>query len=225
VVAFELLPRFGIEMAVAHTDFPEPMSDVHPWYVLFEVAGGNEPGALSPVIANILEQAFEAGLAKDAALAASQGQIDRFWLMREQLTEVQKFEGGSIKHDVSVPVSSVPELISRGLKTISNIMPGCRPLPYGHAGDGNIHFNISQPVGMDKEEFLSHWDELSWPIHEITLDLGGSISAEHGIGQLKRDLMDKVKAPVELDLMQGLKELFDPQNILNPGKLLPQRDD
>ncbi|MGI9373011.1 MAG: FAD-linked oxidase C-terminal domain-containing protein, partial [Hyphomicrobiales bacterium] len=164
---------------------------------------------------------FESGAVNDAAPASSQAQADRLWLMREQLTEVQKFEGGSIKHDVSVPVSSVPELISRGMKAIDNVLPGCRHLPYGHAGDGNIHFNISQPVGMDKDAFLAMWDDLSWPIHEITLDLGGSISAEHGIGRLKRDLMTKVKSDVDLDLMRGIKKLLDPKDVLNPGKVLP----
>lgn len=225
VSGFELLPRFGIEMVAKHTDFRDPMETAYPWYVLFEITGGNAPDSLRPVITEILEQAFTQGIVEDAALAASEAQADRFWLMREQLTEVQKHEGGSVKHDVSVPVSSVPDLISRGLKVLEQIMPECRPLPYGHAGDGNIHFNITQPEGMDKQAFLDRWDDLSEPIIDITLDLGGSISAEHGIGRLKRDMMPRIKSPVELNMMQDLKVLFDPNNILNPGKVLPARHD
>jgi FAD/FMN-containing dehydrogenase len=224
VSGFELLPRFGISMVAKHTDFRDPLAAVHPWYVLFEITGGGTAGSLQPVMMEMLEKAFKQEIVEDATIAASEAQADRLWLMREQLTEVQKHEGGSVKHDVSVPVSSAPELISRGLEILNKIMPDCRPLPYGHAGDGNIHFNISQPEGMDKQAFLDRWDDLSGPIIEITLELGGSISAEHGIGRLKRHMMPKIKSPVELDMMYGLKDMLDPNNILNPEKVLPARD-
>jgi FAD/FMN-containing dehydrogenase len=134
---------------------------------------------------------------------------------------VQKLEGGSIKHDVAVPVARVPELVTRANQLVELMIPGARPVPFGHLGDGNIHYNVSQPPGMDRAIFLSHWEALNAAVHEIVLDLGGSISAEHGIGRMKRDLLAHAKQPVELDLMRKIKQAFDPNSILNPGKLLP----
>jgi D-lactate dehydrogenase (cytochrome) len=140
--------------------------------------------------------------------------------MRAMLAEIQKHEGGSIKHDVSVPVAAVPELIAQGCAAVTTLIPGSRPLPFGHLGDGNIHFNISQPVGADKATFLARWDEVNAVIHGIVVKLGGSISAEHGIGQLKRHLLAEVKDPVALAMMRSLKATLDPRGILNPGKVL-----
>jgi FAD/FMN-containing dehydrogenase len=140
--------------------------------------------------------------------------------MREMMSEVQKQEGGSIKHDVSVPIALVPEFIARANQLVGLMIPGSRPVPFGHLGDGNIHYNVSQPPGMDKAVFLSNWEALNAAVHEIVLDLGGSISAEHGIGRLKRDLLPHAKEPLALELMHKIKTSFDPNGILNPGKLL-----
>jgi D-lactate dehydrogenase (cytochrome) len=136
------------------------------------------------------------------------------------MPEVQKPEGGSIKHDVSVPVARVPEFIAHANAAVEQWMPGIRPVPFGHLGDGNIHYNVSQPVGMDKNAFLSRWYELNEVVHDEVLKLGGSISAEHGIGVIKRDLLPDVKDAVALDLMRTLKRTLDPGNILNPGKVI-----
>jgi FAD/FMN-containing dehydrogenase len=136
------------------------------------------------------------------------------------MSEVQKFEGGSIKHDVAVPVAKVPEFIARADQLVELMVPGARPVPFGHLGDGNIHYNVSQPSGMDPAVFLANWEALNAAVHEIVLGLGGSISAEHGIGRLKRDLLRHAKQPLELELMRKIKQAFDPNGILNPGKLL-----
>jgi FAD/FMN-containing dehydrogenase len=140
--------------------------------------------------------------------------------LRELMSEVQKHEGGSIKHDIAVPVARVPEFIVRANRLVELMIPGARPVPFGHLGDGNIHYNVSQPPTMDRTVFLANWEALNAAVHEIVLDLEGSISAEHGIGRLKRDLLPHAKQPVELEMMRKIKAALDPNNILNPGKLL-----
>ena len=136
------------------------------------------------------------------------------------MSEVQKYEGGSIKHDVSVPIARVPEFIDKANSLVERMIPGARPVPFGHLGDGNIHYNVSQPADMEKEAFLSNWEALNAAVHDIVLDLGGSISAEHGIGRMKRDLLPGAKGEVAMNLMRSIKASFDPNGILNPGKLL-----
>ncbi len=153
-------------------------------------------------------------------LAASLTQANDFWRLREMLSEVQLYEGGSIKNDVSVPVAAQPAFIARAIDAVTALVPGCRPVPFGHYGDGNVHFNISQPVGADKDAYLARWDEMTAAVNAIVLELGGSISAEHGIGRLKRDLLREVKSPVEIELMRKIKDAFDPKGILNPGKVI-----
>jgi FAD/FMN-containing dehydrogenase len=140
--------------------------------------------------------------------------------MREALSDLQKNLGGSIKHDVAVPLAAVPELLARAADTATTLIPGARPFPFGHIGDGNIHLNISQPEGMDKAAYLARWDEMNAAIHAIVVDLGGTISAEHGIGTLKRTLLTQVKSPVEIALMRRIKTALDPNGIMNPGKVL-----
>jgi FAD/FMN-containing dehydrogenase len=140
--------------------------------------------------------------------------------MREMLSEVQLAEGGSIKSDISVPVAALPEFLTRGLAMVTALVPDCRPVPFGHYGDGNIHFNISQPVGMDKAVFLARWDEVTAAVNRLVTELGGSISAEHGIGFMKRELLPTVKSAIEMELMKKVKEAFDPRGILNPGKVV-----
>jgi FAD/FMN-containing dehydrogenase len=136
------------------------------------------------------------------------------------MSEVQREEGGSIKHDVSVPVASVPDFLEEAIAAVEAMVPGCRPVPFGHMGDGNIHFNVSQPVGADKADFIGRWDEMNELVHGIVHRFNGSISAEHGIGRLKRDLLAEVKSPLELELMQRIKAAFDPNSTLNPGRVL-----
>ncbi len=220
LTTFEILPRFGVEVVLRHgQDVRDPLAAPAPWYVLAETSGADETVGRARMEA-ALASALEAGLVLDASIAASGQQAAAFWRIRELMSEVQGREGGSIKHDVSVPVSAVPAFLERALAAATALIPGCRPLPFGHLGDGNIHFNISQPVGMDKAAFLARWDEMNGVIHAIVGEFGGSISAEHGIGRLKRDLLSRVKDPVGLDLMRKLKAAIDPQGLMNPGAML-----
>jgi len=218
VTAMELVPRIGVEFTLRHAGTRDPLAGEHAWYVLLELSGG------AAVMEQVLARGLEAGLIEDAAIAMTGAQASDFWRLREALSEVQKLEGGSIKHDVSVPVSLTAQFIERATAAVTAMVPGVRVVAFGHVGDGNIHFNLSQPVDADKDSFLARWDDVNAAVHAIVTDLGGSISAEHGIGVMKRDLMPSVKSPLELEMMRGLKQLFDPNGILNPGKLLPPKD-
>jgi FAD/FMN-containing dehydrogenase len=220
LTAFELMPRLGIDFVLRHAPGSrDPLAAVHPWYALIETASQREGGA-AETAETLLMAAVETGIVTDAALAASLAQARAFWQVREAMSEVQLQEGGSIKSDVSVPVARLPEFVNRATEAVLALMPDCRPLPFGHYGDGNIHFNVSQPVGMDKAAFLARWGEVTDILNAIVLELGGSISAEHGIGRMKRELLKRVKSPVELDMMRAIKTALDPKGILNPGKLL-----
>jgi FAD/FMN-containing dehydrogenase len=220
LTAFELLPRIGIEFALRHAEGPrEPLAAAYPWYVLMELSSLRADAA-EPAAEALLIAAAERSLIADAALAGSLAQAADFWRIRELMTEVQLHEGGSIKNDVSVPVAALPDFLARAIDAVTAIVPGSRPVPFGHYGDGNIHFNISQPVGADKDAFLAHWDEMTGAVNAIVLELGGSVSAEHGIGRLKRHLLPEVKSPLEMELMRKVKDAFDPKGILNPGKVI-----
>jgi FAD/FMN-containing dehydrogenase len=219
VTAFELMPRRGIEFTMKHFKVREFFSEVAPWYVIAEMSGAP---ILDETMTEALGEAAEKGIVLDATIARSEAQRQEIWYIREAIVECQRLEGGSLKHDVAVPLSHVPELIEEGAAALLHYMPGIRPLPFGHLGDGNIHFNVSQPVGMDKQAFLDRWHEIADCIYDVVLRLGGSISAEHGIGILKADMMSRIKSPVELQMMRQLKNLFDPNNILNPGRVLPE---
>lgn len=220
LTSFELLPRIALDIVLAHDpQSRDPLAARHPWYVLIEVSS-QSPEGLRESVEAALAQAIEDGVVTDAALAQSLEQRDAFWRIREMVSEKQKVLGGSIKHDVSVPVASVPAFIERTSADVTRLVPGCRPMPFGHLGDGNIHFNVSQPEGADKDAFMALWNEVNELVHGIVTSFGGSISAEHGIGRLKRHLLPEVKEAVELDLMRSLKRMLDPNGILNPGKVL-----
>jgi FAD/FMN-containing dehydrogenase len=216
---FEFMSRFGVEIVVKHSSAREPLEDAHQWYVLLELASQSESGLNDKLMA-LLEAAFEREIVEDAAVAASLDQRAAFWILRENLSEMQKLEGGSIKHDVCVPVASVPAFLAEATPIVEKTIPGARPVPFGHMGDGNIHFNVSQPLGADKAAFLARWAELNDNVHAVVKKMNGSISAEHGIGVLKRDLLPKVKDPVAMNVMRRFKAALDPHNTLNPGKVL-----
>ncbi|MGL4728132.1 MAG: FAD-binding oxidoreductase [Bosea sp. (in: a-proteobacteria)] len=220
VTTFELMPRIGIDFVVKHGQGArDPLAEPSPWYVLVELSSQAETG-ITDTLEAVLAAAFERELATDAVIAASLDQAQGLWRLRELLSEVQGREGGSIKQDVSVPVADVPAFLTRGIAAVEALIPGCRPVPFGHMGDGNIHFNISQPVGADKAAFLKRWHDVDDVIHAILHQMHGSISAEHGIGRLKRDLLPTVKDPVGLDLMRSLKATLDPKGLMNPGAVL-----
>jgi FAD/FMN-containing dehydrogenase len=221
LTGIEIVPRIGLDFVLRHVpDTREPLSTAHDWYVLLELSSPREGAGLMALAETLLGEAVEAEEIGDAVVAGSLTQAKELRRLREMMSEVQKHEGGSIKHDVAVPVAKVPEFIARANQLVELMIPGARPVPFGHLGDGNIHYNVSQPAGMDREVFLANWEALNAAVHEIVLDLKGSISAEHGIGRLKRDLLLHAKQPLELELMRKIKATFDPNGILNPGKLL-----
>ncbi len=220
VTSFELMLRLGIELVLRHgAGCRDPLPEKHPWYVLIELSSQARSG-LRAVMEEILAEGLERGLIEDATIADSLEQGKMFWRIRELFGEVQRHEGGSIKHDISVPVAAVPAFISEASAAVIKLIPGSRPLPFGHLGDGNIHYNVAQPVGADKADFLNRWDEVNAVVFDVVAKHGGSISAEHGIGVIKRDLLPKVKDPVAFELMRTLKRTLDPKGILNPGKVL-----
>jgi FAD/FMN-containing dehydrogenase len=221
VTAFELIPRAGIEMCAKHiSGVTDPFTEPHAWYVLIELSTSRPDAAIRPSFDTLLEKAFDEGLIKDGVVAETLEQSKSLWRLRESLPEAQKHEGGSIKHDVSVPVSRVTEFIAKGSEIVALQFPGARPVPFGHMGDGNIHFNISQPLGADKTAFLAQWAEMNRVVHDLVASMSGSFSAEHGIGRLKVEEMSRYKNPIELELMLRLKKAFDPKNLMNPGKIL-----
>jgi len=220
VTSYELMPREGMEIVLHHADgCRDPLAAPHPWYVLIELSSQSKSG-LREVIENVLAQGSERGLVVDATIAESLEQVKAFWRIREMFGEAQRHAGGSIKHDVSVPVATVPAFLKDAHAAVIALIPDARPLPFGHLGDGNIHYNVSQPIGADKADFLKRWDEMNAAVFAVVKKYGGSISAEHGIGVLKRNLLPSVKDPVALDLMRNLKRMLDPKGILNPGKVL-----
>ena len=226
VSGFELIPRIGLEFVVDHMPGNrDPLSAPSPWYALIDLTTAAAGSDLRAAMETLLERALEAGLVTDAAVAQSKSQRGDLWKLREDLSESQKYEGGSIKHDISVPIARIPEFIATASAAVEALVPGCRPVPFGHMGDGNIHFNVSQPVGMDKQVYLDGWETMSERVHDIAGMLGGSISAEHGVGQLKVAEIMRYKSPVEMDLMRRLKRTLDPRNILNPGKVVTLGDE
>jgi FAD/FMN-containing dehydrogenase len=226
LTAFELMPRFGLEIVLTHAPGTvRPLAGDHAWYALLELSSPDAEADLQHKLEAVLGPALEEGVVEDATVAASEAQNRALWKLREALSEVQRFEGGSIKHDVSVPVSRVADFIETASAACEAAMPGVRVLGFGHVGDGNIHFNLSQPVGMDKAAFLSRWEEFNRIVHDIVAGMNGSIAAEHGIGLIKRDELLRYKDPVALDLMRTLKRALDPNNILNPGKVVAVSDD
>ncbi len=221
VNAFELIPRIGLDFALKHVaGIEDPLQEPSAWYVLVELASGRADGTLRENLEDFLATAVEDGLVSDAALAANQRQAQAFWAIREGMVEAQKFEGGSIKHDVSVAVSKVPDFIARATALVEEMVPGIRPVSFGHVGDGNVHFNLSQPVDADREAFLARWEEVNEAVHELVVEMGGSISAEHGIGRLKLAENARFKSAVELDLMRAVKQALDPRGLMNPGKVI-----
>jgi FAD/FMN-containing dehydrogenase len=215
VSAFELIPRIALELVTAHIPgCRDPLAAPSPWYVLVEATAGEGVD---------LNALFEAGLmgADDAVVATSEAQAAALWALRENISEAQKREGASIKHDIAVPVASVPDFLDAAVPQVLKLAPGARAVSFGHLGDGNLHFNFQSPHPGDDKPFLALWEEMQLVVHDVVKEFGGSISAEHGIGVMKRDVLPRYKSHEELDAMRALKAAFDPRNILNPGKLVP----
>ena len=221
VTAFELVPRIGLDMCIRHiAGVSDPMREPHPWYVLVEFSTPRPEANLRAAFDRFLEAALDGGIVRDAVVAESLDQAKKLWRIRESLPEAQKYEGGSIKHDVAVPVSRVPEFINAATIAVAAAFADARPVPFGHVGDGNVHFNVSQPNGTDKNEYLARWAEMNKIVHDIVAGMDGSISAEHGIGRLKIEELQRYKSPVEIELMHRIKKMMDPEGLMNPGKVI-----
>ncbi len=221
LVSFELLPRFGIELAEAHVPgLAWPLAARPAWSVLIEASTSSPAFDLRLALETTLAAALEADEIGDAVVASSETQSRALWRLREGIVEGQWRAGANIKHDVSVPVAKVPDFLIAGEAALKAADPQTRLLAFGHLGDGNIHFNLVQPRDEAKERFLARTGTVNRIVHDVVQEFGGSISAEHGIGQLRRAELEHRKSPVELDLMRRIKRLLDPDNLMNPGKLL-----
>ncbi|MGD9617459.1 MAG: FAD-binding oxidoreductase [Alphaproteobacteria bacterium] len=222
IQAYEYMSGLGVDLVLQHIPGAVlPFRDPAPAYVLVELATPREGAELRGSLEAVLGAAIEAGVVADAVIAESGAQRAALWRLREEHSEAQKRAGASVKNDVSVPVSKVPELIRRATEVCERLVPGIRCVPFGHLGDGNIHVNLVQPEGADPDAFLARDHELMDAVNEVVRDLDGSFSAEHGIGLLKPYMMPEWRGGPELDLMRRIKQALDPHGLLNPGKLLP----
>ena len=219
LTSFELLADIAVDFSIRHgIDVRDPLEGKHRWYVLMELSSPRDDARAT--LEAILAKGLDDGIVDDAVIATNLSQRQAFWKLRDEMSAAQKPEGGSIKHDISVPVVAVPDFIEQANAAVVKLIPGARPVPFGHLGDGNIHYNVSQPIGGNTVDFLGRWHEVNAVVFDIVLKMGGSISAEHGIGVLKRDELPEVKDKVAIELMRQVKAMLDPQGIMNPGKVL-----
>ncbi len=220
VTSFEYLARPCIDFVLAHIPGTrEPLQARYDHYVLVELSTSRADADLDGLMETVLGAAMEGGEVLDASLSHNEAQAQAFWAIRESVPEAQKHEGASIKHDVSVAVSKVPELLAGATALAVAAIPGVRVVPFGHLGDGNIHFNLSQPRDMAADAFLGHAEAMTRQLHDLVAELDGSFSAEHGVGQLKRADLRRYRSEVELDMMESVKRAIDPRGLMNPGKL------
>ena len=220
LTAYELVSRVGMEMVIKHIPgAKEPIKEKYKWYILIEFSSSSKNN-LRQQIEDLFELALNKNIVLDGVIAESTQQRKELWTLRDGLNEAQKPEGGSIKHDISVPINNVSKFIYSASKCVEEFIPNSRVVAFGHIGDGNIHFNISQPLKQDKKEFLNKWTDVNKLVFDIVKNLDGSFSAEHGIGKLKREELQNYNPTIEINLMKSIKSSFDPNNILNPGKVL-----
>ena len=221
ISGYEIIARVCVDLVLKHMpDSRDPLPTRHPWYVLVELSDSAQGDALGQVMEESLGAAAEEGLIVDAMIAASEAQRDVLWRIREDIPEAQKLDGASIKHDISVPVSSVAEFISRADVALAAHFPDIRIVAFGHVGDGNIHYNCSKSERQEADAFFAQASEVNHIVYEVVNSLRGSISAEHGLGVLKRDEIKLYKSPLELEMMRAIKNALDPHGLMNPGKVL-----
>jgi FAD/FMN-containing dehydrogenase len=223
VTAFELLARSAVEQVLRHVEGArDPLPRPSPWSVLAEISASSADEALDAQVEAALAEAHEAGIVEDAALAASLAQAEAMWHIRDHVPEAQTRDGPSIKHDIAVPVSRIPAFIEGAGAALAAAFPGIRFITFGHVGDGNLHYNLSKPAGQDDRAFMAQALAAHEIVYREVARLGGSISAEHGIGRYKQDAFLRYKDPVALDVMRAIKRVLDPGNLFNPGRLLPR---
>lgn len=221
LVAFEYIPRIAVDMVLKHIPATrDPLEQPAAAYVLLEFAAVRSHPPASELLTDFLAMALEKSWINDGCLASNETQRGDFWHLRHSISEAQKHAGASIKHDISVPVSRIPEFMATAELRVKELLPGARPVAFGHLGDGNIHYNLSQPPTMSAREFLDQWAEANTVVHGVAVELGGSFSAEHGIGMLKVAEMERLLPAIHLELMGRIKHAFDPHGIMNPGKVL-----
>jgi len=221
LTAFELISERTLAFVLRHIPGSvAPLAPAAPWNVLLEISSGRSAEDAQSLMQDILSEAYEAGTLADAAVAASLAQADAFWHLRESMSDAQKPEGGSIKHDISIPVASIPRFIREAGEAVASVEPAARVVCFGHMGDGNLHYNVSQPEGADPATFLLLYPAMNRAVHDVVRALNGSISAEHGIGSMKRDELIATAPPIAIDLMRRVKRAFDPAGIMNPGKVI-----
>jgi FAD/FMN-containing dehydrogenase len=224
VSTFELVPRIGIELVTQHiSKTSDPFAERYEWYVLIEVGGGKHASGLRAAMESELEFAMEANEILNAVFAESEAQREALWRLRETIPEAQRLDGASIKHDISVTTTELPHFITEGSAAILSIAPRGRIVAYGHMGDGNLHFNVNQARDESAESFLALAPRLNRAVHDLVARYGGSFSAEHGIGKLKRDELLHYKSPTAIELMRSIKQALDPNGIMNPGKVIELR--
>ena len=219
VTAFEIVGRPALDLVLRHIpDARDPLAGKPGWQVLIELSGARDD--LSATLEQVLEQAAEAGVIDDAAIASSEAQIAALWALRENVSEAQKIEGVSIKHDIAVPVSRIAEFIVHADAALRAAFPEVRIVCFGHIGDGNLHYNQSKSDAQSNAEFIAQTESVNRIVHDLVHQLGGSISAEHGLGQLKREEVLRYKSDTEMGMMRAVKQALDPRGLMNPGKLL-----
>ncbi|WP_455481036.1 FAD-binding oxidoreductase [Bartonella sp. B12(2025)] len=221
LTGFELMGKLSLQMALDYKMCESfPLEHEHEWYVLINISSFQDDDEALSVLSVILEESLKDAVIEDAVIAQSLKQQDFFWQLRESISSAQKLAGGSIKHDIAVPIASIPDFIAEAARIVEDIAPGSRVVCFGHMGDGNLHYNVTQPVGADTAVFLQLWSRMNHHIHSLVMHYQGAFSAEHGIGQLKREELRTFKSPVALDIMRGIKNMLDPLGIMNPGKIL-----
>jgi FAD/FMN-containing dehydrogenase len=221
LTGFELMSRQSVDFVLRHVDgCNDPFATPHPWYVLIELSDAQPDASLNQLLEVAIGDALERGWVNDAVLASNETQVAALWKMREGISEAQNHEGPSLKHDISVPVSCIPAFIKMTNQRLLTQFPGIRIVAYGHVGDGNLHYNISKPVGSEDAPFKAQQDAIMQVIYDATVSFDGSISAEHGLGQAKRAAALQYKAPLELELMRAIKTTLDPKGLMNTGKVL-----
>ena len=218
--ACELVSDIALGLVLKHIPGAQAPLARSPWHLLVEVSGESEEGVLRAALEGFLEQALKNGAISDAVLAQNSAQARRLWALRENISEAQKIEGLSIKHDLSVPISYIGEFLDRADAALKQAFPSYRIVAFGHVGDGNLHYNQSKPETMENDAFIAAQSQINRIVHDIVNDLGGSISAEHGLGQLKREEILRYKSPLEMEMMRAVKRALDPQGLMNPGKVL-----
>ncbi len=222
LTAFEMMAGIAMEFTLKHAknEIRRPIQDKYPWYVLIEISSSRSHDEARQAMEHVLQTAFEAEIVQDATIADSLEQQRLFWTLREDMSGSQKPEGASIKHDISVPVGSIPDFIEVADQAVLDIVPDARIVNFGHMGDGNLHYNISQPPGWSAEDLFAYESDVHAAVYRVVLSFAGSISAEHGIGQMKRDELAKLKDPTALNMMRSIKTALDPHQIMNPGKVI-----